>query len=335
MNENIFDIPSDRPVIVCNGLGVDSTAMLIALRNAGIRPDVITFADTGGEKPETLAHLEIMNAWCRRNGFPETTVVRKKTTDRVSYSDLAGNNTENETLPSLAFGMKSCSIKWKQGPQYQFIMGCKRGPNKCDPHPVWADAQARGVKPVKLIGYDNGKADLRRSSKVSYEDANFEYRYPLQSLGWTRGDCVAAILAEGLPVPVKSACYFCPASQKWELFWLAGKHPELFEKALEMEHIAMTGKHSRWGSDECTYDKDWLEFVSKPADQWPTTDITVGLGRSFAWNHWARVNELVGADGRVREDRRAWALEQAEALKGEGGNAEDRRTCGAGFAEAA
>jgi 3'-phosphoadenosine 5'-phosphosulfate sulfotransferase (PAPS reductase)/FAD synthetase len=42
-----------RLVAVSFGAGVDSTAMLVALRAAGIRPDVITFADTGGERPET------------------------------------------------------------------------------------------------------------------------------------------------------------------------------------------------------------------------------------------------------------------------------------------
>jgi hypothetical protein len=222
--------------------------------------------------------------------------------------------------------MKSCSIKWKQGPQDYAVMGCKRGPNKCDPHPLWIDAQARGVKSVKLIGYDSGKADLRRSKNLKGEDANFQYVYPLQQLGWAREECIQAIIKEGLPVPIKSACFFCPASQKWELWWLAGKHPELFLQALKLEHKAMMGKHSRWGSDDCTYDKVWEEFVNKPADQWPTTDITVGLGRSFAWNHWARINKIVDTQGNFIGDREH-CLRQAERLQAQGGNAADLRTC--------
>jgi hypothetical protein len=51
---------SVRLLAVCFGAGVDSTAMLVALRWAGITPDVITFADTGGEKPETLDHVTRM-----------------------------------------------------------------------------------------------------------------------------------------------------------------------------------------------------------------------------------------------------------------------------------
>ena len=327
--DNPIVLPEGSPILLCDGLGVDSTAMKVALHRQGIRPDVITFADTGGEKPETYAHLDVMNAWQRSIGWPETIVVRKKTLPTTGYDDLAGNNTKNETLPSLAFGMKSCSVKWKKGPQDQYIKGAKSGPNKCDPHPVWLDAQARGVKPVKLIGYDAGKADLRRSKNLAYEDDDFLYRYPLQMLGWERKDCVKAIIEEGLPVPVKSACWFCPASQKWELWWLAGQHPDLFMKALAMEHRAMVGKHSRWGDDDCTYGKDWEEFVNKPADQWPTTSITVGLGRGFAWNHWARVNGIVDASGTFVGDPEH-CLMMAELERESGGNAMDARTCGLG-----
>ena len=39
-------------------------------------------------------------------------------------------------------------------------------------------------------------------------------------------------------VPIKSACFFCPASKVWELFWLAGYHPDLLERN------ALTGNHA-------------------------------------------------------------------------------------------
>ena len=324
---NRLNIPTDAPVILCYGGGVDSTALLVALKRANIRPDLITFADTGGEKPETYEHVRIMDAWLESVGFPTVTWVAKKTLPTTVYDDLEGNCVDNETLPSLAFGMKSCSIKWKQGPQDQFLKGVTRGPNKRDPHPLWLEAKAKGVKPVKLIGYDAGKADLRRSKNLKEADADFRYRYPLQDLGWVREDCIQAIVEEGLPVPIKSACWFCPASQKWELWWLAGSHPDLFLRALKLEYGALVGKHSRWGSDDLTFDKDWIEFINKPADQWPTTSITVGLGRSFAWNHWARENGIVDVDGSFIADRDE-CLAKAEALQAAGGNAADTRTCG-------
>lgn len=75
---------------------------------------------------------------------------------------------------------------------------------------------------------------MRRSRHLPTADADFDYIYPLQLLGWTRSDCVdviTAVLGADL-VPIKSACFFCPASKHWELFWLAAHHPELLERAL-------------------------------------------------------------------------------------------------------
>lgn len=314
--------PGHHGIQVCYGAGVDSTAMLIALYRQGIVPDVITFADVGGEKPETYRQVEIMSAWCKAHGFPEIVTVAKIPEAKTGYVDLYGNNHKNETLPSLAFGKKSCSIKWKADPQDYFMRGKSAGPYRYERQAVYQEALDLGKKVVKLIGYDAGPADSRRSKKARTECEHFLYCYPLQQLGWTREDCIQAILEEGLAVPIKSACFFCPASQKWELWWLAGEHPDLLQQALDMEHRAMIGKHSRWGSDECTYGKDWEELVNQPATQWPTTSITVGLGRTFAWNHWARQNGVCTPEGQVISDRERYLAKAAE-LKGDGGNASD------------
>lgn len=169
----------DTLLVLCFGSGVDSTAMLVALHLAGIRPDVVTFADTGGEKPETLEHLLKINKVLSSWGWPLVDVCRKVPLPSTGYSDLYGNCLENETLPSLAFGMKSCSIKWKQVPQDQFLKGVSKGPNARAPHELWVMAQTFCARITKLIGYDCGKADLRRSKKLLAADDEFDYAYPL------------------------------------------------------------------------------------------------------------------------------------------------------------
>lgn len=312
-----------RLIAFCFGAGVDSTAMMVALHEAGIRPDVITFADTGGEKPETIAHLHKMQAVLRRWGWPPIEVCKKIPLAKTGYTDLFGNCMANETLPSLAFGMKSCSQKWKHAIQDQLIKGAKSGPNACEPHPVWMQAQAEGKRIVKLIGYDCGKADMRRAKAVVPADSDFDYAYPLQLIGWSRSDCVAAIeKALGAEyVPIKSACFFCPASKQWELFWLAAQHPELLEKALHMERNALTGRHSRF--DVVEFGATWEQLVNT-ADRFPSSSTTVGLGRSFAWNQWARVNGVVGADFKVRQGRKVIFMQRADQLRGSD-NALDRR----------
>lgn len=320
------DALSERSIVVCFGAGVDSTAMLVALRAADLRPDAITFADTGGEKPETIAHIDKMNRVLRAWDWPLIDVCRKATLASTGYADLYGNCISNETLPSLAFGMKSCSIKWKQGPQDQFLKGAKSGPNARKPHPLWVSAQATGERIVKLIGYDCGRADMRRSASLKSSDADFDYIYPLQLVGWTRRDCVRAI-TEALGadmVPIKSACFFCPASKHWELYWLAANHPDLLERALHLERNALTGRHSRF--DAVEFGATWEELV-RSADRFPSTSTTVGLGRSFAWNQWARVNDVVDADFRVKRsdaDRARFAL-LADTLR-DTDNALDSRT---------
>ncbi|WP_298673158.1 hypothetical protein [uncultured Sphingomonas sp.] len=311
---------------VCFGAGVDSTAMLVALRLAGIRPHVITFADVGeGEKPETMVHLDRMNAVLISWGWPQISTCRKIPLASTGYDSLYGNCLANETLPSLAFGMKSCSRKWKQIPQDQFIKGARSGPNAARPHPVWVEAQRTGQRILKLIGYDCGRADLRRSRNLAMADADFDYAYPLQMLGWRREDCIE-IITDVLGadyVPIKSACFFCPASKIWELFWLAAHHPDLLDRALLLERNALTGRHSRF--DEVEFGATWEEMVGN-ADRFPSTSTTVGLGRSFAWNQWARVNDVVDESYRVRRDaadRARFEIRAAELRTA--GNADDRR----------
>ena len=315
-----------RLLAVCFGAGVDSTAMLVALHLAGIQPQVITFADVGeGEKPETMAHIERMNAVLASWGWPPINSCRKIPLASTGYDSLYSNCLANETLPSLAFGLKSCSIKWKQVPQDQFIKGACSGPNAKPPHPVWIEAQRTGQRIVKLIGYDCGRADLKRSRNMRVADADFDYAYPLQLLGWTREDCIA-LITEVLGadyVPIKSACYYCPASKIWELYWLAAHHPDLLERALLLERTALTGRHSRF--DEVEFGGTWDDLV-RNADRFPSSNTTVGLGRGFAWNQWARVNNVVDADFRVRRsaaDRAQFEIRAAELRRAD--NADDGR----------
>ena len=316
------DALAGRLLAVC----FDSTAMLVALKLAGLRPDIVTFADLAAEKPQTLVHLDCINRVLSEWKWPNITVCRKETLPGTGYSDLYGNCFVNQTLPSLAFGMKSCSIKWKQQPQDQALKGVKSGPNACDPHPIWREARRRGERIVKLIGYDCGRADMRRSRNLTVADADFDYAYPLQILGWDRAECIRVITERLGPemVPIKSACFFCPASKIWELFWLAAHHPNLLERALVLERNALTGRHSRFS--EVGFGASWDELV-RTADRFPSTSTTVGLGRSFAWNQWARVNQVVDDNFRVKRGAadRARFLALADQLRHDG-NALDARS---------
>lgn len=216
-----------QPLIVSDGLGVDSMAMLIGMQQRGVVPTAILFADTASEKDETYAYLPVVQAWCRKVGFPEVTVVKyvvKNFKNWPPYGGLETNCLTNGTLPSEAFGMGSCSEKWKQQPQNNWAK-------------AWApaiEAWARGEKVKKAIGYDDSSADQKRSCKANRTfkakpDAHYDYWYPLQEWKIDRKKAIEMIVAEGLPgydpiylaggpirwvesggIPLKSSCFFCP-----------------------------------------------------------------------------------------------------------------------------
>lgn len=286
------------------GAGVDSTAMIVGMIARGwSAPDLIIFSDTGSEKPETLAYLDVMDEYLQANGWPKITRVKYVPT-RAPYDTLHDKCFNNETLPSLAFGGHSCSLSFKVDVIDRYLNGVTRGPNKCD---AWLPKESQigksytveeggkkktryedtPVKATKYLGYDAGAADIRRANKGRREDHQFRYEYPLQDWGWERQECVRQIAAAGLPVPIKSACWMCPASKPWELYWLAARHPELFLKAICMEDTARDGKHG--------------------------LGTTKGLGRTWSWRTWAETEGVLAGNEIVMGA--AELLRKAEAAK--------------------
>jgi 3'-phosphoadenosine 5'-phosphosulfate sulfotransferase (PAPS reductase)/FAD synthetase len=76
-NEPLLFTTSDKaPFTVAYGMGVDSTAMLVGLVKHGIRPDLILFADTGAERPETYEYRPVFEEWLKKQGFPPITTVK-------------------------------------------------------------------------------------------------------------------------------------------------------------------------------------------------------------------------------------------------------------------
>ena len=220
--------------------------MLIGMVRHGIPADVILFADTGGEKPETYAYMEMFSQWLLKHDMPEITV--------VEYSDMNGQRMtledeclKSKTLPSLAYGYKKCSQKHKIAPQDKHINHTAQAIE------IWR----KGMKVIKYIGYDAGEPQ-RRDHAAIYDmlDNKYEKRYPLiDDWDWDRPECAEVIRQAGLPLPEKSACFFCPASKKHEIFELKRRHPDLLKRALRIEKNAAENLFS-----------------------------VKGLGRSFAWH---------------------------------------------------
>lgn len=255
--------------IVAYGGGLNSTAMLIGMHRHGIPVDLILFADTGCEQPHTYAYLPIMNKWLTSHGMPEIQV--------VVYTDQNGNRLTLEqeclrsgTLPALAYGYKKCSLKHKIGPQDKF----------CNHHPGCLEVWAKGEKAVKFIGYDANE-ERRRDHALVYDIQDTKYRkeYPLIDWGWTREDCAAAVEQEGLPLPGKSSCFFCPAMKRHEIRTLYHQHRDLYERAIAIERNARPNLTSVKGLGR---NWPWEDFVEADKNQtamcwmFPESDMPCG-----------------------------------------------------------
>lgn len=214
------------PIVVSYGGGTNSVALLILMKRRGEIPALITFADTGDEKPGTYAHLDVMQLWCRENGFPPITIVKNGLPQGVKDGSLFGECMRLGTMPSKVFGMSSCSMKWKVEPQYKFLQ-------------AWR-AERFGVHIRHFVGFDAGESHRANKSTPIRDFETVEY--PLIEAGWERDECIAAIDKEGLPRPGKSACYHCPSSRKEEVRWLKVNHPNLYAKAIAMEARALAGE---------------------------------------------------------------------------------------------
>ncbi len=198
------------PVIAAWGMGLDSTAMIIEWVSRGWPLDLVLTADTGSERPETYDYLPIFQRWMDAHGIEHEIVsyAPKRFKHWPPYFTLLENCLTNATLPSISFGRHSCSQKWKIQPQDKWVE-------------TWEPAQrtwARGGKVIKLIGYDASPADSRRyAHREGHVDPRYDYCYPLRDWNWDRFRCAARIKAEGLPVPVKSSCFFCAAMKPHEV----------------------------------------------------------------------------------------------------------------------
>ncbi len=206
---------------VAYGGGVNSTALLVECINRKVKVDVITFADTGGEKPETYWYVNRFNEYLKSKEYPEIITVKKNGMDGGS---LETECLRKHMLPSLAYGKKGCSLKYKKQPQDYYLNHLEQA------QIAWAN----GEKITVYLGYD---ANEKRRVKV-IDDKKYWYEYPLIEWNLGRKECLAIIDDANLPIPLKSSCFFCPASKATEIRWLKDKHPDLVKRAIDMESNA-------------------------------------------------------------------------------------------------
>lgn len=186
------------------GGGVNSAALMVLLVQQGAPLDEVVFADTGSEVPETYQFLDVARAYFEKNGVPLHIVTRP------SAGSLYDTCMKRRVIPSVIWRWSTRDFKVNPIHRYYRSLGSP-------------------IAQYLAIAYD--EIERMRDSSVSY----VRNLYPLVDQKITREKCIAIIQEAGLPVPVKSGCFFCPfnSAERWR--WLQQQHPRLYGKAIRLE----------------------------------------------------------------------------------------------------
>jgi len=217
--------------VVSHGGGVQTTAMLVLAATGRIDYQTFIFANVGddSEHPATLRYLrEIAVPYAQAHGITIHELQKVNVRGQfVGVETLYGRLTRegSRSLPipvrmdNGAPGTRNCTSHFKIKVIGKWLK--EHGASADNPATV-----AVGISVDELHRANNRKVE-------PYENVV----YPLLDMRLRRTDCMDVIRDAGLPVPGKSACYFCPFHRPDTWAYMQRNEPELFHKAAELEAL--------------------------------------------------------------------------------------------------
>jgi hypothetical protein len=233
--------------VVAHGGGVQTTALLVLAATGRLDYQTFLFANVGddSEHPGTLRYLhEIAFPYAAEHGLEicELRHILRDGSIETLYGRMTRPGSRSLPIPfrgsrTGAPGGRSCTQNFKiqvlgrwlkaQGASPANRATVALGISADEIHRV----KGRSPKPYErlaypLIGMEDGEPDAR---------------------GWrmTRADCVRVIRDAGLPVPGKSACWFCPFTRLPQWAEMRRHNPALFERAAQLEDHVNAGRAER------------------------------------------------------------------------------------------
>jgi hypothetical protein len=218
--------------IFANGGGTQSTAALVLQAQGILEFDAFVFANTGhdSERPQTLRYLwEVAVPFARANGI------------RLIHLQRDGDTLyEHMTLPGRrgvfipAFGENGapanriCSHDWK-------VAVCQR----------WLRQQGATKKNPAVVALGFSTDELERANPNNDRRPYERLVFPLIELGLSRSDCEQVIRSAGLPLPGKSACWFCPWQDIKGFAAMRREDPDEFDRCCSLEDRMNEGRVGR------------------------------------------------------------------------------------------
>jgi hypothetical protein len=238
--------------VFSSGAGVQSIACLVLCARGEINYPVHLFCNVGddSEDPATLAYARGHAApFARANGIEwhELRRVKRDGTTETLYQRLARENSRSLPIPvrmndTGAPGTRSCTADFKIKVIEKWIKA--RGASAANPA-------------ITGIGISLDEWQRMRDSRTDFQ----MLEYPLVALRITRAGCERIIAQAGLPLPPKSACYFCPFHTLRDWAEMRKARPDLFEKAAALESL-LNDRRARLGKDPV-----WFSGRLKPLNK--------------------------------------------------------------------
>jgi hypothetical protein len=238
--------------VISYGGGVQSTALLVLAATGRIDYGVFLFANVGddSEDPATLDYLNrYAKPYAARHGIQLIQLhrTRRDGTTETLYGRLTRPGSRSLPIPvrmsNGAPGTRSCTTDFKIK-----VIG------------RWL--KAHGATPTNSATVGIG-ISLDEIHRVNNRRA-MPYERPVYPLlddldpPLRRADCARIIRAAGLPVPGKSACWFCPFRRPENFAEMRRDRPALFNRACQLEDLLNTRRRAL-GKDPV-----WLTRFNRP-----------------------------------------------------------------------
>jgi hypothetical protein len=236
---------------IAYGGGVQSTALLVLAATGRIDFRVFLFANTGedSEDPATLAYLrQYAQPYAAANGIDlhELHRTRRDGSVETQYGRLTRDGSRSVPIPvrmsSGAPDTRSCTADFKIKVVGRWLKRHGATPH----HPAVVGI---GISLDEIARVNNRRAEPYETPVYPLLDHEPALR---------RVDCQRVITTAGLPIPAKSACWFCPMKSPRRWSEMRRDRPTLFRAACDLEELLNQRRHN--------LDRDpvWLTRYNRP-----------------------------------------------------------------------
>jgi len=270
------------------GAGDDSTMVIAELYERGMEPNELIFCDTGSEFPHTYEFIEYLKKWCKEKNWSKVVTLRKfdKFKQPLSVISLCQ---KQDTLPAVAFGSKSCSLRFKTETADKYFNNnpdCWKAWGTDKPQPVTKmyensigimgySPYGKGTpmkwhtgKILRMIGINFDEPSRMQSWKPQDK---WVQGYPLFDWGIGERESDAVERVE-LYYPGKSSCTVCPNMTHGEIAMLRDHYPYILKQSLTIQanyrakHLIESDQADLFGDD--SFDNTVLGLGGRNGKTW-------------------------------------------------------------------